>query len=210
MSTNKFASMLLVGGSLAGVLTMALHPTGRDVLQNARAGDTNLLAISIHTLALFAEPLLLSGVILLIPALGRQRELVVTGVVFFAFATVAGVVAAAASGFIAPATVADLANADATKQALLLNVFQYTHTVNATFARLYAMFAACAILLWSVAILIGKELSRGLGAFGVVYGVAILLGVASQQLKMDIHGFGAVVLGQSIWFVIEAIETRCR
>ena len=41
MSTNRNAAIALVTGSLAGLVTMALHPTGRDVVHNASAGMSN-------------------------------------------------------------------------------------------------------------------------------------------------------------------------
>jgi hypothetical protein len=205
MNSNRSAALALALGSLGGLITMAFHPTGRDVLHNVNAGQSNLLSEAIHLLALLAQPVILAGTLGIAVRL-RRRDLAAAGVAFYWLAAVASILAAAASGFIAPATIADYAQSDPQKQAMLLNMFHYTGLLNATFARMYALFAGSAILLWSIGMAGGLEFSLGLAVFGGVFGGLLVAVTASGQLHLDVHGFGAVVLLQTVWMVWTAKE----
>ena len=61
------------------------------------------------------------------------------------------------------------------------------------------MLGSAAILLWSIAMRRTTEFTRALAWFGILAAVALMLGVASGHLQLDIHGFGAVMLSQAIW-----------
>lgn len=130
---------------------------------------------------------------LLLPLFGARRELAVTGTVFLAMASVAAMLAAAASGFIAPGTVADLATADAPTRAMLLNSFHYTGLLNQTSGRIYALLEACGILLWSIAMLGGPTFTRGLAGYGLIFGAAVLVGVVRHAAagRARLRGGGA-------------------
>jgi hypothetical protein len=81
----------------------------------------------------------------------------------------------------------------------MLSALHYTAHLNQAFATLFVMFSGVAILGWSGAMLAGRELSRALAVYGLVLGAALLLAPASGHLRLGIHGFGAVVLGEGIW-----------
>src|SRR3982751_511871 len=49
-SSDRSAALAITIGSLAGLVTMALHPSGNDVAQDAVHGTTNLLAPAVHWL----------------------------------------------------------------------------------------------------------------------------------------------------------------
>ena len=199
MSTNRSAAIALVAGSLAGLVTMALHPTGREVVDNAATGASNVLATAVHALALLGQPLLLAGTLALTLRLRARRDLAIGAYVFFALAVVAVLIAGAASGYISPHVIAGLDGASDTERAAMMDALHYTGELNQAFAKVYVLLAGVAFILWSAAMLSGHELSRALAAYGVVLGAAMLLGVASGRLTLDIHGFGAVVLGQGVW-----------
>ena len=201
MPYARSAALALVAGCLAGLATMVLHPTGHDVVRNASAGASNALNVAVHALALVAQPLLLAGTLALTLALRTRRDLAVGGYVFYAVAAVAVMVAAVASGFIAPATVRGLGEADAARRAGMLGALGYTGLVNQAFATVHVLLAGVAFLLWSWAVLAGGELPRGLGVYGIVLGLLHVAGIASGRLRLDIHGFGLVVLGQGVWLV---------
>lgn len=201
MTTDRSAALAITAGSLAGLATMALHPTGRDVVQAASSGGTNALVAAVHWLAIGAQPLVLAGTLALTLRLRARRDLAVGASVFYALASVAVIIAAVASGILAPAVLRNLREADEPTRALMTNGLRYTGLLNQAFASVYVVFSAIAILLWSAAMLVGRELPRALGVYGLVLGAVLLLGVASGHLRLGIHGFGLVVLGVGVWMV---------
>ena len=203
MTTDRSAALAIIAGSLAGLATMALHPTGRDVVQNASAGGTNSLAAAVHWLAIVAEPLVLAGTLALTLRLRAQRDIAIGAYVFYAVAGVRVVMAAIASGLVAPGALRGMRDADEATRALMMSDLHYTGLLNQAFAAVYVVFSAIAILLWSAAILGGggRELPRALAVYGLLLGAVLLLGVASGHLRLGVHGFGLVVLGEAVWMI---------
>jgi hypothetical protein len=210
MIDNRAAAFLLVAGSAAGLVTMVTHPTGHDVIRNASMDDPNTLVRGVHALALVGQPLLLAGTLGLSTHLRSQRALATTAWLFFAMAAVAVLIAAAASGFVAPQVLRGFAQADEAARATMLSALRYTGALNQAFAQIYVLLTGMALVLWSAAIWRGRELPRGLAVYGAVVGVAFVVGIIAGVLPLDIHGFGAVVLAQSVWMVVGAVTLRRR
>lgn len=206
MNTNRAAALAIAVGSLAGLLTMTLHPTGGDVIRDASSGMTNVLSTSVHWLALVAQPLILAGALALTLRLRARRDLAVSAYVFFTLASVAAVMSAVASGFLAPGVLRGMHEADAATRAVMMSDLRYTRLLNQAFATLYAVFGGIAILLWSAAILVGRELTRALAVYGLLLSTALILGVTSGHLSLGIHGFGLVVLGIGAWMIWAAAQ----
>jgi hypothetical protein len=87
----------------------------------------------------------------------------------------------------------------------IASVFQ----INQAFSRIYSVAASAAILLWSVSSLRNGGLSRFVGVYGCVVAPLIAALVIVGHLRMNVHGFTAVVLSQAIWFVVAGVE-MCR
>ncbi len=81
-------------------------------------------------------------------------------------------------------------------------VSRYNFYVNQGYAQVFVAASSVAILLWSIAILRKRDLSWGLGIYGCVLGTVTLLALFSGHLRLDTHGFGAVAVGQAIWFIV--------
>lgn len=201
MTTNRITATALIGGSLAGLVTMSLHPSGHDVVSNASSGASNTLNSAVHLLSIVAQPLVLAGSLGITLRLRRRRDLALGAFTFFAIGSVAVIIAAVASGFIAPATLRGMASADDAGRAAMLGDLRFTGIVNQAFARVYVTFAGVALMLWSLAIVLGREMSRALGIYGLVLGVVLVVSVTTGSLALNIHGFGAIVLGIGAWFV---------
>src|SRR5687768_3345602 len=77
MTTDRTAALALVAGSLAGLVTMVLHPTGRDVVHGASVGGANVLNAAVHGLAIGAQPLVLAGALAIVLRLRARRDLAV-------------------------------------------------------------------------------------------------------------------------------------
>ena len=199
MSTDAKAGLALIVGTIAGLVTMSLHPTGHDALANAARGGHNALATAVHLLALAAQPLMLLGALALTLRLLAQRELAVGAYVVYALATVAVMVAAAASGLIAPNVLAHYAAAQGPARDAMMAGLHYTGLINQAFVKVYVAFASVAIILWSAAMLRGGGFSRALAVYGVALSAVLLGGLLAGHLRMNVHGFGVVVVGQGLW-----------
>jgi hypothetical protein len=194
-------SLALLAGSVAGLVTMAVHPTGHQIIANAQSGSANALNTFAHSLALLAQPLLLAGTLGLTLRMRAQRDVAVAGYIFYALGVVAVMIAGVASGFLAPATLSGYRDASDTARQGMLAALAYTGRINQAFAKVSVGLESIAILLWSAAMWRGRELSRGLAMLGMVLSVVFLLGIATGHLRLDVHGFGAVVVGQSVWLI---------
>ena len=206
MNAERSAALALSAGSLAGLLVMALHPTGGEVSREAAAGGSMFLVQAVHWLAIVAQPLLLAGTLALTLRLRARRPIAVGAFAFFTVASVAILLAGAASGLISPGVHRGMHDTgDAGAMTSMQNFLHYTYLLNQAFARIYVVLGALAIALWSWAILGGRELPRGLALYGLLLGGGLLVGRATGQLTLGIHGFGVVILGQSAWMIWAAI-----
>ena len=206
MNTNRSAAIAMIAGSAAGLATMALHPTGDEVVRNATAGGSNMLNSSVHLLAIVAQPMVLAGSLGLTMNLVKRRDLAFGAFIFFAVASVAVIFAALASGFIAPAVLSGMETATEARRGAIIGALGYTGMLNQGFAKLYVVLAGIAILLWSLAILSGRELSRWLGAYGILLGLLFVTAIALNAIVLDIHGFGLVAILVGTWMVWAAIN----
>jgi hypothetical protein len=59
--------------------------------------------------------------------------------------------------------------------------------------------SALAITLWSMAMRGHAAFPRGLSLLGICVGGGLAIGLFSGHLRLDVHGFGAVMIAQSIW-----------
>ncbi len=205
MATDRSAALALVAGSLAGLVIMALHPTGGEVSREASAGGAMFLVQAVHWLAIVAQPVLLAGTLALTMRIRERRGAAVAAYIFFAVASVAILIAAAASGLVSPGVLRGMHDTDFSGTISMENALHYTFLLNQAFARIYVVLAAIAIALWSWAILGGRELPRALGLYGLLLGAALVVGLASGHLTLGIHGFGLVILGQGVWMIWAAV-----
>lgn len=188
MAVEKAGARALIVGVVAEFAVMAAHPShvGPPVL------GPHSLATVVHSVALVAAPLMAFGGMGLTRFIGFDKWRAVLGLVFFAFAIVAIMAAAAMSGLVQPAAI---------EAGLPRDFARYTYLFNQAFANLYTALAALAILAWSSAWATGRVLK----AYGIVSSLAILAWQASGALTLDIHGMGAVALLQGGWMIAAAI-----
>jgi hypothetical protein len=200
MTDNRMSGMALIAGMLGTIITMALHPTARDLTTPEHSAFMMQLNVAVHSLALVCIPILFLGALGLTKHLSAPSRLALAGLVVFGFAEVAVMIAATASGLIAPGLfhhmAADPAMADMWRAVLALNGH-----LNQSFALLYVAASSVAIVLWSAAILRAHMISGPLGIYGCILGPATLILVLSGYVRLNVHGFGMVVLGQAAWFI---------
>ncbi|MEO6443763.1 MAG: hypothetical protein ABIZ91_18380 [Gemmatimonadaceae bacterium] len=191
MSNDRASGLALIIGGLASVGVVASHPTGNDVIA-AAAHNSYGVTTSVHGVAIAAEVLLAFGVVALAARLGEARNLSIGGLVAYAFGTVAVIIAAVASGWLAPAALAGGVNAQGEVTDIARALFRQSGHINQAFASIGFSLVAAAIALWSLAML-RLRMWRWLGILGVVLGSVVLVGIGSGS-GLPLHGFGGVAM----------------
>src|ERR1700737_4631890 len=104
MTDERKGGIALITGTIAVLVTMALHPTGHELLDSGgRFNRVALLGVVAHTLAEVALPILFLGALALTRRLSSPDRSAIAALVLYGFALIAGMVAAAVSGYVAPA-----------------------------------------------------------------------------------------------------------
>jgi len=202
MTDNRKSGLTLIAGSLGMILTMAVHPHGAVAAAQVESMGRNLTIV--HSLALASLMVLFIGALGLSQRLKSADRFDTVGIVLFAFASAAVMNAAVMDGLVAPNVMRRIVEAGAAGGESWRVAFRYNFEVNQGFARLYAVTSSIAIIFWSLSIWRNRTLARGLAIYGCVIGVASVIAVTAG-LGMDVHGFGAVVLGQATWFVTAGV-----
>jgi hypothetical protein len=203
MSDDRLGGIALIAGTGMLLVTMATHPTGQDIA--TRSQGTVLLNMLVHTLAMASMPVSLLGGIALWKRLDDRSRLALSALVFFGLAMVAGTSAATISGFVAPNIIQRMQSAAAGDAKYWDAVSHLSWWMNQAFARVLVLATWTAIWLWSVAMRRGQSLIPWVANYGLVLAPLVLLVVGSGHIQLDVHGFGAVVLLQSVWFVAAGV-----
>ena len=205
MTDDRKGGIALITANILLFTTMALHPTGHQLLAaGTRFNFVALMVLIVHSLAELSLPILFLGALALTRRVSDPDRFAIAALVTYAFSLVAGMMAAAASGFIAPALATHIVGTTGATKDLWEAIFAYNGAVNQAFARIMAVGSSAAIILWSVAILRTRTLPRAAAIYGIVAASVLVVAVAPGFLKLNTHGFGAVVLVQGVWFVMVA------
>ncbi len=202
MTDDRKSGIALVAGSLGGLLTMAIHPTGAASLSAGQVAHLSAVSAVAHSLAMMSVLLLFLGACGLTRRIAAADRLSFAAIVTYGFACVAVLIAAAVSGFIVPAImkhmVRDVPAARHQWEILIAGIFQ----INQAFARIFSVAASLAIILWSVSAMRNGGFARGIAIYGCVIGTLIVIGIAVGHLRLDVHGMAVVALGQAVWFIL--------
>jgi hypothetical protein len=200
MERNPVAGWALIAGVIMSLLTMANHPTGLDVLGIDAASQTRLSVI-VHALALSALPLSLLGAIAITRRVSEDREIATLALVSFALATAAVLSAAVFSGFVTTPIAVQLRGAEDVAKPLLRTLMGYSGLINHAYASAYVGFSSAAMAFWGAAMVRTRACPEWIGYSGAIVGAATVALLFAGHIRMDVHGFGAVVLAQGVWLV---------
>jgi hypothetical protein len=202
MNRDSIDGAALAAGTLASLVTMALHPHGGEALREGESlSRAGVAAVASHSIAIAGIPLLLLGFWGLSRRLGWDSSLVRLALLAYALASVAVLCAAVMSGFVAPGVAMSIRAATPEGGKVVQSFFAYTFVLNQGFARVYVVASSAAMVLWSVRALRVGGGWRGPGILGCLVGAAAAAGVLSGGLPLNVHGFGAVVVAQSAWTI---------
>jgi hypothetical protein len=199
MNDEKLGGTALIAGALGFLVTMALHPTGHDLFEPGGFEAGARLAAGAHALAIAMLPLTLLGLLALVRHVDDPRRLALAGLVVYGFGAVAAMAAAIASGLVGPELVGELLASAPDERDRWHALLELATHVNQACARVLVCASSAGIALVSVALL--RRGARVLGAYGLVLAAVTLAALLSGHLRLDVHGFGAVVLGQAAWSI---------
>ena len=203
MQRDRAAGTALIAGSLAGLVTMAFHPTGSALTNDfAQVAAINR---SVHSLAIAGTIATFFGLVRLSRQIENGKALSDAAIVSYGFGAVAVMFAAIASGFIATDLTAIVLEAGGKARAAYEPAFDFGWALNQASTKVFVLTASMGIALWSVAMLRDPAFGRGIGITGILVGSAATIATLSG-LRMDIHGFGAIVLGHGIWLIWTGIR----
>lgn len=190
---EPFGASTLLLGVAAGLVAMAFHPSGHDLVHAVDRTAAIRRDQAVHAVAIVGLLLQCVGMLALTRRLRQPRvgaaEL---AMVFWGAATFAGLIAAVASGFVAPGLLPAAGPPDA--------AWRWNHLQNQAFARVFVVASAVAIAAWSVA---GWRagLPRWQSRIGVIGPTLVAALVLVGHLRLDVHGFFVVVATSGLWTI---------
>jgi uncharacterized membrane protein len=206
MTDDRKSGIALIAGSVGGIVTMAIHPTGGGSLTAEHVAHLTLVSGAAHSLAMVSVLLLFLGACGLVRRIGAPDRIAFAGIVTYGFACVAVMIAAAVSGFIVPDIMRHMVRdvpANAPQWKIVIDgIFQ----INQAFSRIFSVGASLAIILWSVSALRNGGLGRSVAIYGCVIAPLIIVGIGIAHLRLDVHGMAVVMLGQVIWFIVAGTQ----
>jgi hypothetical protein len=205
-SNDRASGLAFIIGSIGLIVTVMIHPSGPKLFIPGQISHVIHMGVVAHSIALCSIP------ILFLASLGfslRMRPagiLPITALVVFGFASVAIMNAAILSGFVATEIARQIVapNADPSWRM----AFHFNGQVNQAFALVYILGSSAAVLPWSIWMLRSSRRSRGVFIYGTAGGPLTFLIIISRHIRLDVHGFGAIALSQTIWFVGVGIWLR--
>jgi hypothetical protein len=206
MTNDRVSGIALIAGSAAGLVTMGVHPTGAQMFAPGQLQHVAHVNVAAHALALASLPVLFLGALGLSRRLSLHAPLVSAALVTYAFALVAVMNAAIMDGLVNTAIAPHIGVGDPAVADGWRLLFNYTGFLNQAFARVFTVASSIALALWSVAILRTAIFSHAVGVYGCVLAPITVLAVVSGHLALDVHGFGAIVLSQALWYIIVGVQ----
>jgi hypothetical protein len=207
MTDDGKGGVALLVATAAGLATMALHPTPHDLFGAEGPLRAARLGAFVHGLAIASAPLSFLGGLAIFRRTAAADRLSLAALVCYGLSLIAVVVAAAVSGFVVTqlALIDHQAAAGGAHETIPRALYQLAGLLNQAFAKIYAVASSAALLLWSLSIFRGRTLPRGLALYGLAVSPVLIALVATGSLRLDVHGFGLVVLVQAIWFTAAAV-----
>jgi hypothetical protein len=200
MTDTRLGGAAMIAAAVAGILVMAVHPTSHTVLAPDKFPLVAVIGEAVHIFAIITAPVAFLGALALTRHLDSPNRLAMAALAIYGFALVAIVSAATFSGLVTIPILQTIVE-QPQSAAQWEGFARYSGIVNQGFARIYAILESISIALWSVQIVRTRMLPPAAGIYGLVIAPVIFIAVASGHVRLDVHGFGAVVLLQGIWLI---------
>jgi hypothetical protein len=194
---------IIVVGSIAALGGMALHPTGGGrIMENVRnIVENGGFNAAVHMFLITTYFVLLLGFLGFSDWLGGKRLVVRGGVIAYAVGAFAGSAAAIAAGFVLRTLSFSYVNAKPDEINSVVSAFRVAGAFNFAWGRMWMIAISVAIGLWSIELLRREGLARPLGFFGLVVGLAGVIGIPSGIIALSVSALLGLVLAQTAWSV---------
>lgn len=203
MKDNRLGGFALIIGAVSGMITMTLHPVaGAHPITPEQFEKIARLMVGVHVLAIAGIPFSFLGGLALTRRLESPGRIALTGLVIYGVGLVAVMIAPAMSGLVGTEIIRKMiAHAGEQWHALM----EYNYLINQAFAKIFVVASCSAIALWSFVMVRNRALSVALGLYGLVLAAILLSAMVTGGLALDVHGFGLVIFGQAIWFIVAGV-----
>jgi hypothetical protein len=206
MKQNSIAGAALIASVLGFVLTMAFHPTGSDFAGESEAlGRATHRAVGSHGLALVSIPAALFGFLGLSRWLGLRRAPVSAAFILYTISSGALLCAALVSGFVAPDLIRQLSGAGPADRPAWHALLAYNFLLNQAFAKVGVAAFSGAMIFWSASLPRSGALAKTAQVLGIAIGTATVLLLGHGVVRLDVRGFGGIVLSEAAWILPVAI-----
>lgn len=193
---QKSAGLALILGSFLMIVTMVLHPAGGNFEHLVKI--FNIIVIS-HSLAILSIPFSLIGFRGLQRRLGQAPLLSTSAFAIMVVGLGAGVAAAAINGLALPLFVRRYAEAPEEMMETIRLILNYGSSLNHAFDFILIGAVCLSMLLWSLAILITKDLPGWIGFLGITLSLAAFVMIVWGFHFVDLHGFRLFIFGWMVW-----------
>jgi hypothetical protein len=205
MTNDRMAGLALIAGSAGVIVTLSLHPSGRELFEPGTLESAARTLIAVHSLALCSLPVWFLGACGLSRRVGSPGnpgdQFGFAGLVLYGFALTAMMIAVVMDGLVTPGLARQIIDTTGTVGQGWRIAFNFNGILNQAFVRVFVVASSAAIVLWSVSIIRSRALARGLGICGCLLGAATVITLLSGQLDRQAHLFGVVIVGQAVWFI---------
>ncbi len=192
-------------GAVSGMITMSLHPVaGAHPVTPEQFEKLTGLMIGVHALAIAGVPFSFLGAFALARRLDSPTRLALAALVIYGLGLVAILIAPAMSGLVGTNVLRHMiADQPAREQWRVL--VEYNFLINQAFAQIFVVASSAAIVLWSLGILKSRALSAAIGVYGLLLGPVVVVAMIMGSLRLDVHGFGLIMFGEAIWFIVVGV-----
>jgi hypothetical protein len=198
MQVIKNAGYVLLAGCFLITITMVLHPAGGSVEKILKI---KTLIIVTHAIAVLSMPFCMIGFWGLTKLLGSERLLPISAFAISVFGLIAVMCAGVVNGFALPLFVQRYAGADAETIESIKPVLRYGASLNHGFDYVFIGAMCLSILLWSIAILQTKPVTKWLAYLGIVICAAAIVMLFGGFEFVSLSGFRVFVFGIVAWIV---------
>lgn len=197
----------IVAGTVGMLGVMAVHPSphSHDLTGFLReAVDGALLNRVVHGAAIASVWVAFAGLLGFAAAMGMRHALVRLGLVVLTVGFAAWTGAATVNGVVLPWLAERYVDTNPATVESCRPLLVLCTAANRACDHIGIVAVGTAFVLWSI-VLMRSRATLGLAIAGLVCGLGPIAFLFAGRLSMTVHGFGAVVLAQSIWFIAAAV-----
>lgn len=205
----RLSGWALILGSIGILVTLVLHPNERGMFDPAQMESVARTTVVVHSMALFALPLLFIGGLGISRRVGWNSPSAVAALIIYAFALGAMMNAIVIDGLVTPGLARAIVNAGPGESEAWKIALHHNGLLDQSFMNVFLMASSLAIVLWSVVIVRTGAFARAIGILGFLLSAGTIIALVTGSLSRNLHLFLLLLVGQAIWFLSNGVQL-CR